>query len=290
MQAGALIAIHELLGPPEMVVGTSAGSLNAVFYATEPSAKGLTLLKRAWREVKDSDVGVPSLLTSVRRLLAKQESLVSSKPLAAFLRSQLPPNVETFEQLYALHGIRTYAVAVCMESGKLRIFGQSGDDLVTDGLMSSTAIPPYYPPWNVEGLRYLDGGVYSKLPVEVAVEMGATQILAIDVCNAMGKLEATNNLLGIISYSTTMMIEEATERELRRVQQKGVPIYRIQLYAPEEVEFWDYRQARFLLEEGRKRTEQVFNLQPPRIYTRTGLWFMRVLARLGKPAPMVDVL
>ena len=279
MQVGALKALSKRMPWPKIAVGTSAGSLNAVFLASDPSDAGLGKLAEAWREVQKADVGVPNLLKSVRRVLTKQESLISSDPLAVFLRRQLPQEVKTFGELAALHGVHAYAVAVWMETGRLVAFGQQADDTLIDGLMASTAVPPYYPPWEVGGKRYLDGGVISKLPVEVAVELGATQIIALDVCYAMGRLEAASGVLGVGGYSLSLMMEEQASREVERVRNKGVPVERIRLLAPEGISFWDYLHPDFLIDRGEVIANDYLRDHPLKIHTPATLALMRLASR-----------
>ncbi len=74
---------------------------------------------------------------------------------------------------------RRYTVAARYDDGALRIFGDDANDRILDGLMTSIAMPPFYPPWEVDGVLYLDGGVTSHLPVQAAVARGADEIFAL---------------------------------------------------------------------------------------------------------------
>lgn len=285
MQVGALKALSGRMPTPEIIVGTSAGSLNAVILAADPTPRGLDQLAEAWREVKSADVGVPNLLTSVRRVLAKQESLISSDPLAAFLKRKLPPGVSTFGELSHLRGIRAYAAAVAVETGRLVAFGVRSDDTLIDGLMASTAVPPYYPPWEVDGKRYLDGGVISKLPVEMAVAMGATQIIALDVCYAMGRLEAARGILGVGGYSLSLMMETQATHEAERIRARGVPVEHIRLLVPEGVSFWDYLHPEALIELGAQIARDRLRESPLQVYSPIQLALRRLRARVGAYQP-----
>lgn len=47
-------------------------------------------------------------------------------------------------------------------------------------LQATCSIPMFLPTVRIDGRRYLDGGLFEKLPLAAALEMGATRIIAID--------------------------------------------------------------------------------------------------------------
>ncbi len=282
MQVGALEVLLEYGFHPQLVVGTSAGALNAVFFASDPTLEGLRRLSDSWHEVGKDQVGMPSLFTSIRRLISGRDSLIDNKPLAEFFREKLPQDVDTFGQLADMQGIRAYVVAVSMETGRLVVFGDRGKDGILDGVMASTAIPPYFPPWETGGHRYLDGGVFSKLPVRAALERGATQIVALDVSYPLGTLEGAHGMIGISGYALSLMMEYQKDMEVEWVKAAGCPIYLIDLSVPEGMEFWDYEQPELLLRRGRELAQRKLDSDPLIILPEWRLWFGRVVAKFRK--------
>lgn len=280
MQAGALEVLLENKICPKLVVGTSAGALNAVSFASDPTLGGLRRLSESWCEVGEDQVGMPSLFASIRRLITRQDSLIDSQPLAKFLKGKLPEGADTFGQLVVRHGVQAYVVAVSMETGRLVVFGDRAEDGVLDSVMASTAIPPYFPPWEIAGQRYLDGGVLSKLPLRVAIERGATQIVALDVSYPLGTLEGAHGIIGISGYSLSLMMEYQKEMEVEWVTAAGYPIYLIDLSVPEDMEFWDYKQSELLLRRGRELAQSRLDSEPLIILSEWRLWLGRVAAKL----------
>jgi predicted acylesterase/phospholipase RssA len=63
-------------------------------------------------------------------------------------------------------------------------------------LQATCSIPLFLPSVSIEGRRFLDGGLFEKLPLRGAVEMGATRIIAIDSLPDVGLwwLRAGTNL------------------------------------------------------------------------------------------------
>ncbi|NIM96211.1 MAG: hypothetical protein GTO18_21140 [Anaerolineales bacterium] len=256
MQAGALEALFEAGIEPNMAVGTSAGALNSIYLASDPTLEGMKELQENWRRVGTSEVGMPRPIKTIRRLITGAEGLIDNEPLATFLNGAFPEGVENFGQLYEMHQLRAYATAVCMETGDLVAFGDNDEDRMIDGAMSSSAVPPFYAPWRVGDCRYMDGGLKAKLPLMVAVERGASQIIALDIQNAMGSLENANSMINITGYSISMMIEDQTRREVKTADASGVGLRVFTLVPPGDVDFWDYEQVEQLIEMGR---EQVRN-------------------------------
>jgi NTE family protein len=75
--------------------------------------------------------------------------------------------------------------------------------VTADHLLATCSIPLFLPSVEIDGSRYLDGGVFEKLPVWAAIEMGATRIIAIDSLPDAGPwwLRAGINLAGLFKPS-----------------------------------------------------------------------------------------
>lgn len=278
MQAGALQVLLEHGIKPEMVVGSSAGALNAIHLAHNPTLAGIATIQDLWRQAGPVEVGVPKAFTAVRNLVRNRDSLVENTLLVAFLKHVLPKDVDTFGQLSAISGVRAFAVAVEMESGDMRVFGDDDDDQLLDGAMASTAIPPYFPPWEVTGKRYLDGGIYSKLPLNAAIERGATQIVGVDVSYAMGTLNDASGVMGISAYALSLMVERQTASEIAWSRIKGNELRILRLEAPADIPFWDYSQADRMIEIGRVEARKALEEEPIQVLPK---WRLRMRKRIA---------
>jgi NTE family protein len=292
MQAGALDPIFLSGFKPELVVGTSAGALNAIYIAYDPSLDGVARLQDLWRAAGPKEVGIPSAIGVVRRLVRQQDSLLPGDALEAFLLRHLPQDVDTFGQLRACAGVPAFAAAVNMDTAELHVFGDRDADRVIDGAMASTAVPPYFPPWLVGDQRYLDGGVYTKLPIRVAIDRGATQILALDVTHAMGSKETAKGILGMTSYAVSLMVEAQGTREVAAAKASGASLRVIRLPAPTDIAFWDYTQAERLMDMGRTYATQQLEAEPLRFsytpWVRLRSWFASRIVKQDRVSPLID--
>jgi NTE family protein len=262
MQAGALEVLLQNGMQPEMLVGSSAGALNAIYLGTDPSMQGVKNLQDVWRAAGPEQVGVPKPFIILRRMVVRQDGLVDSNPLAMFLEEHLPADLKTFGALREKTGVHAYAVAVNMHSARLHVFGDDLEDQLLDGAMGSSAVPPYFPPWIADGERYLDGGVYTKLPLMAAIARGATRIVALDVTYAMGTRSTAEGTVGVSGYALSLMVEAQTALEIEWARLTGAELHVIQLLAPPEVPFWDYAQADRLIDRGRRLAMQALEDRP----------------------------
>jgi len=255
MQVGALQVLVEAGLAPRTIVGTSAGALNAISLAADPTPAGIARMAQLWRRVTDHDVGSLSLLGGLQRLVLHRPSLFPSHRFARFLLANFPQGVRTFGQLAKLHGVRVYTSAVCIETEEVRLFGDQDDDLLIDGAMASASLPPYFAPWPVGGRRYLDGGVRTNLPLRAAAERGAGRMLALWIQPRIKPPTATSGMIPVMTNAFTIMVRNLSRQELAWAEARQLAVRIIHLTPPADVAFWDFSKADRLIEAGRRAAE-----------------------------------
>jgi NTE family protein len=280
MQAGALEVLAESSAKPAIVVGTSAGALNAVHFAADPTVQGARRLQDVWRLVDQGMVGSLSLLGSIQRLVTNQPSLFTNRALAQFVEENLPAGAVTFGDVFEMAGVRAFTLSACLDTGELVVFGDRDEDRLLDGAMASSGLPPYLPPWEVGGKRYVDGAVFSNLPIRTAVERGATQIVAIEIHHAVTSSQASRFMVDITTSAVSLMVEHMADIEARWVRRHRIPVQRIQLDAPPGVPFWDYTQTDLLIDLGRRTMAETLAAEPIHVVPRWRVQLARVAARL----------
>jgi hypothetical protein len=85
-QVGMLRALTASGIAPQLVVGTSAGALNALAYATDPSPRGLDSLEDLWLRLRRRNVARLSVGTFARAMIGRADGLLDPGPLAELLR------------------------------------------------------------------------------------------------------------------------------------------------------------------------------------------------------------
>ncbi len=253
-QAGALEVLFEHGLRPDMVMGVSAGALNAAWVAASPDLDGVRELARIWRE--DAATSIPAVgpLTALFRVVWGKDSLLPNDSLVQFLR-RWPFSERAFGEFIRP---RLYTVAANYDTGALRVFGDDPNDRVLDGLMASTAMPPFYPPWEVDGVSYLDGGVSSHLPLQAAVARGADEIFALrnghDFALATGPVQ--RNVLSIGAHAISLLIARQVQLEVEAIQRdRTVRLHLINLHIDDDPGLWNFSRAAELIDVGRRAVE-----------------------------------
>lgn len=249
LQVGALQALLEAGIRPEMLVGASAGAVNATFLAGDPTPAGVRRLGDIWQQVTKEDVYPGGPLRVIWHLLTHRDSLYPSDNFRAFLEANAPPGVRFFYQVAA----PLYIVAADLATGRPFIFGNEIEEQVLDAVMASVAVPPLHPPWRHRGRLLVDGGVAANLPVGVAVEKGATEVYALEVWGGQPPRKAHWNLWETAIWSIGALMRQQWERDLALVAaHPEVTLHHLPLYTERPLRFDDFSQAAELIAEGRE--------------------------------------
>jgi NTE family protein len=160
---GVIQVLEEAGIRPDLVVGTSAGSLVAALYAAGLSGTELAVLARQMDENTLTDWAFPG------------RGLIRGEALARFVREHT--GGRTIDQMKLPLGI----VATDLDSGEPILFrlGDTGA-----AVRASSAVPAVFQPVRISGREYVDGGLVSPVPVRFARQMGATLVLAVDISQA----------------------------------------------------------------------------------------------------------
>jgi len=251
LQVGALQVLLERDVRPDMLVGTSAGALNAAFLASDPTSAGTQQLAEVWKRVTKEDICPGSRLSVLWRLIRNCESLYPNTNLQRFLRRYLrAARLKYFGDITS--GVRLYIVAARLDTGAARVFGDNPNDLLLDALMASTALPPVYPPWRCNGVAYIDGAVAADLPVRIAVERGAREIYALHINSPFQPNRRLRGVLDITSRALSALLQQRYQYDLQVVTEwPNVKLHYIPLLAYGEVPLWDLHHTAAMIAEGR---------------------------------------
>lgn len=174
VQVGMLRALVEAGIRPDLILGCSVGSINGAGFAADPSLRGVARLERIWRRLAKND---PALMPAGRiplavQLARKGVSLHDPKPLEDLLAEELP--IQRFEELT----VPFQCVATDVASASEHWF-DSGP--LVPALMASASLPAVYPPREVDGREYIDGGVLNEIHTTRAAELGARELYILHV-------------------------------------------------------------------------------------------------------------
>jgi NTE family protein len=159
-QAGVWKVLAQRLRP-DVVVGASAGALNA--WAIAGGAAPADLIDY-WLAPECAS------LASFRFLQAPWRGVFDARPLHARIR-----------RLWEAYRPQLEIGVVATEIPRLRPRLFRGPEIEWRHLAASTAVLACYPQVRIEGRIYSDGGLLEALPLWAAARMGATRIVAVNV-------------------------------------------------------------------------------------------------------------
>lgn len=175
IQVGALRALLEEGITPDLIVGTSVGSMNSAFLAFDPTEHGVARLESIWRSLEEDDLFPGARFkTSWARMLMRGNKVFDNTGIRRLMESRLGP--ARFEDAKVPFAV----VATDLETGGEAVF--STGDLI-DPILASCAMPGIFPPVEIGARSYIDGGVSNAVPIVPAVEMGASRIFVLN-CSA----------------------------------------------------------------------------------------------------------
>jgi NTE family protein len=238
-QVGAVQALLDHGVNADMLVGTSAGAMNAAYLAGDPGPEGARRLGEIWSSVRTRDVFRSTLRPWQLLSRLRGEALYDNDWLRRLLEGALPyTRIEDA-------ALRLRIVAADFETGSEVAF-HSGP--VVDAVLASSALPGLFPPVRIEDRFYVDGGIADNIPISPAVGAGAKEIYVIHVgwgCPADGKrLRA----LDVLWRSVGMLLNRALAEDVRRFEAKARIVVLPALCAP-PMPIWNLSHSRELIAE-----------------------------------------
>ncbi len=247
-QVGALRALWEFGYQPDLLVGTSAGAINAAFLGVHGfSQQALDELDQAWRKAAELDL-LPSNYVgmALRSLVQGSTSSAARRIREFFIASGVTPELRFSE----LAGPRVIIVSTDLNTGRPVLHGLCGEDGVLEALLVSTALPPWSMPVKHDGHYLMDGAVVSALPVEPALQCGAQEIIALDLTDPRDTFGQAYGFGVFINGLTYAIEERQVDLELQLARGQNVPVLHIRLNSSEPVPVWNFRHTAELIVEG----------------------------------------
>ena len=192
---GVIAVLEEAGLKPQIVVGTSAGSLVAALYATGKTSAQLQQTALNMEEVAITDWMLPIFGRGMFR----------GEALARYV------NELTANRLIENMAIPLGIVATDLNNGQAVLF-QKGD--TGTAVRASSAVPAVFVPVRINGRDYVDGGLVSPVPVRFARQMGADVVVAVDISNPP-EANAASDTLQILLQTFAIMGKSINQYELK---------------------------------------------------------------------------
>lgn len=232
---GVLKALEELRVPVDYITGTSMGAYVGGLYATGMSADEIETfietvdwnngyrdrVNRSDRRVRDKEYEDRYQLTTDLGLrwgeVRAAKGIVQGQGMLRILREttgNLPP-LRTFDDLAIPY--RSVATDI-LELEPVII----GDGYLVDAMMASMSVPGALPPYEVDGRMLVDGGVTNNMPVDVARDLGADVVIAVDISTDYKDEEDFTTFLTVADQLSNYLVRSTTSRQAKTLSDRDV--------------------------------------------------------------------
>lgn len=202
LEVGFYRALAEMGVVIDFIAGSSIGALNGAFIAAGVSA---TELCELWHNVRFRDIFGLNWRSLVN--LRASDSIYDNKRLKRFLERHLP--ARRFEDLQTSLSV----LATDLWTGESVLMEQG--DLI-EAVLASVAYPGLLPPVSFQGRQLVDGGITNNLPLDVAVEKGATTTLAIRCRCEKTRKEPIHGIVNVLTRSFDITDSAKYQQDFRR--------------------------------------------------------------------------
>jgi NTE family protein len=206
---------------PQWVAGMSIGAINAAIIAGNARKERAERLHEFWQEVSSSVTGsVPAVGGEMLRALFNEASAAQVALFGApgFFAPRIPPAFlhpagspgalsiydtaplrATLERLVDFNRINAKEMrfsvgAVNIRTGNFVYFDNTERQIGPEHVMASGALPPGFPPIEIDGEFYWDGGIVSNTPLQYVLDTDTTDdmlVFQVDLFSARGPMPRT---------------------------------------------------------------------------------------------------
>jgi NTE family protein len=182
---------------PDIVVGSSAGSVIAALLASGATGNDLNRLALNLDEATIADWGLP--------FIGRFGGLIKGDALQNMVNREVQN--KTIEQMRIPLGI----VATELQSGKGVLF-RSGN--TGQAVRASCSVPGVFQPTVIGNKEYVDGGLVAPVPVSYARQMGATIVIAVNISSEPAQQDASGTF-GVLQHTIAIMQSSINQFELK---------------------------------------------------------------------------
>lgn len=182
---GAMHAIRDLGLVPDVIAGVSAGSVVAAFYSAGLIDRNNDKLLELFTGGKFTDFARPVI---------PREGFFSMEKFTRQIEKIIP--YKTIEEL----PIKTLICATDLDSGTKAVFERGA---LAERVAASCCVPIVFEPIEIDGHRYVDGGVLRNLPA-YAIRHLCDFLIGVN-CSPMGETSPAKSIVDIAKRSYRLM-------------------------------------------------------------------------------------
>ncbi|MGM9552206.1 MAG: patatin family protein [Clostridia bacterium] len=152
----------------DVVVGVSAGISNAMSYLSKQKGRAVEIAEKYTSDKRY--MGIKHLFDPKNKSYYNIDFVFSEIP-----QTHYPYDCDT----YASGKGKAFAGVTNIETGEIEFMLVPANDKTWKTLVASCALPILFQPVEIEGKKYLDGGIADSVPVDKAMDEGCDKIIVI---------------------------------------------------------------------------------------------------------------
>ncbi|WP_415860608.1 patatin-like phospholipase family protein [Vibrio metschnikovii] len=232
---GVLKALEEMKIPVDIVLGTSMGAYVAGLYATGMDAEEIESViysvnwqsgyrdrvSRSQRRVRDKEYEDRYQLTTDLGFgwdgIRAPRGVVQGQSMLRILRetSGNLAKLDSFDDLV----IPYRAVATDIIEMQPVVLDKG---YLVDAMMASMSVPGALPPYDIDGRWLVDGGVTNNMPVDIAKQMGADVVIAVDISSDYKQQDSFSSFLSAANQLSNYLVRRTTERQVSHLSEQDI--------------------------------------------------------------------
>ncbi len=246
IQVGMLKALFEAGITPDVLVGTSIGSVNAAFLAADPCLDRVEELSELWRGARSRDAFSWNPLRMAHAAL-RRGALFPPEAWRRFLSEHI--TIERIEDA----AVPLRIMVTDFDDGSPVIL-ESGS--VIDAVMASTCLPGIFPPQRIGDHLYLDGVLAEQVPLKPAIDAGADTVYVLAVSHACPSPDARSPGQ-ILRHALTILLFPRIRLDALQLSDRHPELRIVQVPSVgAEVALWDMSRHDQLIDRAYQATQE----------------------------------
>lgn len=295
---GVIQVLEEMKIPISCIAGTSMGAIVGGLYAAgmSPAEMEKVVTSMEWNEAF-RDKPPPSELTFRRKKDAVEylididlgfkngkfqipKGLLQGQNLNLILKSLLfhTEGIDDFNKL----NIPFRSVATDIETGKAVVL-EKGE--LVKAIRASMSIPALFAPVEIDDRMLVDGGIANNMPIDIARQMGADVVIAVDISTKLSSRDQLTSSIEITDQLTNILVQRNTTMQIKSLRGEDI------LITPdmENIGSGDFFKAVEAVKIGRQKAEEM-KPQLIRLAVKDGdyLAYLKVQRNKDREMPVID--
>lgn len=239
-QVGMLAALTAAGERPDLIVGVSAGAINAAFFAADPSVRTIVKMEQLWRTITTRRV-LGLSWRSLLGLLGLRDHVGSSGGLRGLLREQME------YQEFAAAAVPLHILCADLLTGQEVVLSHGN---VLEAVVASAAIPGVFPAVSIGDRWLIDGAVASNTPIATAISLGANRLIVLPAGFACATKVIPRRAYSRAMHAITLVSARQLLQDFERYSDR-VPIHIVPPLCPVTHSSYDYAHGSELIQRGR---------------------------------------